>query len=210
MNINTLKLCLVTHIQHQSISQYKHFIREAIQGGVTCVQLRQKEWSDSQLKQLALELKSLLHDLNIPLIINDYIELAIEIDADGVHLGQTDLSPTAARKILGPQKIIGLSVETMAQVELANQDEFIDYIAASAVFHSRTKPTCHTIWGLDGLTQVIKKSKHRVVAIGGINLTNIKDVWNTGVHGIAVISALHDAINPKQTAELLMRDTNVN
>lgn len=195
-----LRLCLVTHITSQSVDAYKNFIFHAVQGGVSSVQLRVKNKTYSEILLLATELKALLKPLNIPLIINDHLEIAKKIDADGLHLGQSDYSPSEARRELGTDKIIGWSVETLEELNAANQLTCINYIAASAVFSSKTKQDCKTIWGLHGLQKIVKISKHPVIAIGGINETNIQKVIACGVQGIAVVSAIHDSSDPKKAA----------
>ena len=201
--IKNLRLCLVTHIKNHSLPQYKQFIQHTVRGGVTMVQLREK--ADIQkVKLKALELQSLLKPMGIPLIINDFVELAAEIDADGVHIGQNDVHPTEAIKILGPHKIIGLSIESLDELYEANKINGITYITASAIFPSRTKPECKTLWGRDGLKQVIKNSVHPVTAIGGINNDNISSIINVGACGVAVVEAIHNAHNP-YTAALSLR-----
>ncbi len=203
-----LKLCLVTHAEAMPFSLYKKLILQAIAGGVTLVQLREKSKNLIQLREMAIELKTLLQPFKIPLIINDHLEIAKEIDADGIHLGQSDLSPIEARKLLGPTKIIGWSVETLEQLIIANQLSCIDYIAASAVFQSQTKANCKTIWGLDGLQKITAQSKHPVIAIGGINQHNIRDVIDSGASGAAVISAIHCKDNPKEATIHLITKIN--
>lgn len=195
-----LKLCLVTNVQTTPFSLYKKFILQTIEGGVTLVQLREKSKDLTQIRRMALELKAILAPFNIPLIINDYVEIAKEIDANGVHLGQSDLSPYHARQLLGPTKIIGYSIETLEELEFANQLTCINYIAASAVFSSETKSDCKTVWGLEGLKKITQKSKLPVIAIGGINQRNIQSVINNGAMGAAVISAIHSQNDPKRAA----------
>lgn len=203
MNANALKLCLVTHLQHQAFSVYKSFLLKAIRGGITAVQLREKNKSLSELQALALEFKATLRPFKIPLIINDHVDIAKVIGADGVHLGQSDLSPYEARSILGPAKIIGWSIETLEELALANQLTCIDYVAASAVFPSKNKPDCKTIWGIAGLQQIIQLSKHPVIAIGGINLNNVGMVIDNGACGVAVVGAIHDNDPTQSAADLL-------
>lgn len=203
MNIRAFRLCLVTNLQNQPFSSYKPLILKAIQGGITSVQLREKTQNLFEFQELALQLKSTLRPFNIPLIINDHVEIAKDIDADGVHIGQSDLSPYEARKILGPKKIIGWSVETLKELDMANQLTCIDYIAASAVFPSKTKPDCKTIWGITGLRQITQLSKHPVMAIGGINLSNIEMIIDNGACGAAVIGAIHNHDPQKAAADLI-------
>jgi len=203
-----LKLCLVTNTQTTPFFLYKKFILQAIEGGITSVQLREKSKNLTQIRDIALELKGILSHYKIPLIINDYIEIAKEIDADGIHLGQSDLAPSDARQLLGPNKIIGLSIESFEELEIANQLTCIDYIAASAVFPSKNKSNCKTIWELSGLQKITQKSKHPVIAIGGINDCNIQHVIESGACGVAVIDAIHCHHNPKEAASHLIKKIN--
>lgn len=208
MNVSTLKLCLVTHPHHFSFEQHEQFILQAIHGGVTSVQLRNKTYSSTKMRTLARALISLLRPLKIPLIINDDIDLAKAVDADGIHLGQSDRTPLEARHILGPNKIIGWSVETYEQLEQANQFQCIDYIAASAIFPSKIKQNCKTIWGTEGLRTITQTSNHPVVAIGGININNIREVMSGGACGAAVISAIYDHSDPQKAAMDLIKEIN--
>jgi len=192
-----LKLCLVTQ------GMDKHFLQQAVAGGVTLVQLRLKNKKPDDFYHAACAIKAILDPLHVPLIINDNAVLAKEIDAAGVHLGQSDMPPEEARELLGPGKIIGWSIETLEQLDQANALSCIDYVAASAVFPSQTKTDCKTIWGIDGLKKIVELSHHPVVAIGGIHVHNAADVMATGVAGIAVVSAIHDALDPKEAAEKL-------
>lgn len=205
MKIHALKLCLVTDLQNQPFSSYQSLLIDAIRGGITSVQLREKNKTPPEFHDLALQFKSTLSDFNIPLIINDHVEIAKAIDADGVHIGQSDLSPYEARNLLGPSKIIGWSVETIQELVIANQLTCIDYIAASAVFPSKTKLNCKTIWGLTGLQQISKLSKHHVIAIGGIDINNVAAIFDNGAAGVAVVSAIHNQNPKKSAAELLAR-----
>jgi len=205
MNRSRLKLCLVTNLGRQPLQSYRPLIVKAIQGGVTSVQLREKTENLSEFHELALQVKKILRPFNVPLIINDHVHIAKDIGAEGVHIGQSDLSPDEARKILGPSTIIGWSVETLEELEIANKLECLDYIAASAVFPSRTKPDCKTIWGIDGLRKITQLSRYPVMAIGGINLGNIGMIINSGACGAAVIGAIHNN-DPRKSAAALIAE----
>jgi thiamine-phosphate pyrophosphorylase len=209
MLLSSLKLCLVTHIQNQPLVDYKKLLLQAIAGGVTSIQLRQKTENPTLALPIAFALKQFLKPFNIPLIINDHIEIANIVDADGIHIGQSDINPKVARKIIGPDKIIGLSIETLEELERANQLDCIDYVAASAVFPSKTKFNCRTIWGIDGLEKIVNRSKHPVIAIGGIAINNIAEVFAKGAAGAAVISAIHGNIDPQQAAAELTKIINL-
>lgn len=205
MKVDTqaLKLCLVTHRQNQPLNQYLDFISQAIEGGVTCVQLREKSQDSKTILALAQALQALLRPLDIPLIINDDVAVANAVGAAGVHLGPHDTSPEQARAVLGSEAWIGLSIETYDALMLANRNSHLTYVAASAVFETQTKQDCSTVWGLDGLRNFCEKSLHPVVAIGGINANNASLVKAAGVAGIAVIGAIHDAQSPKMAATAL-------
>ena len=205
MRSDILRLCLVTSRLGQSFHEYKLFILQAISGGVTAVQWRDKQASMADQHAMAFELKQLLTPLNIPLIINDHVDIAKAVDAAGVHLGQSDGSAMQARAILGPNKIIGLSIETEDNLVRANALTAIDYVAASAVFSSVTKTDCVTVWGLEGLRNIQMKSNHPVIAIGGIGPQNVRDVMACGVAGVAVVSAIHEARDPFYAANQLIR-----
>ena len=202
---HSLKLCLVTNITHQPMEQYLRFVEEAVMGGVTMVQLREKSNNLVEVKTRAIELQRLLRSFEIPFIINDYVELAAEINADGVHIGQQDMSITKARGILGTNKIIGLSIEDLDELSESNNSNDIDYVTASAVFPSKTKPNCKQIWCIEGLQNIVSTSVHPVTAIGGIKLNNTFEVIDTGASGIAVIGAIHDSLNPYKAAQKLRR-----
>lgn len=203
-----LNLCLVTQVNDTPLDQYLDFLNSAVKGGITSVQLRDKHSSMAYVRHLALEIKSLLATHHIPLIINDRIDLALEIDADGIHLGQSDMTPEIARIKLGSKKIIGLSIESFDELEKANQLNCIDYIAASAVFPSQNKQDCKTIWGLKGLRNITQRAKHPVVAIGGISQHTVGDVMAQGACGVAVIGAIHNQQNPFLAARELIRTIN--
>ncbi|WP_133127872.1 thiamine phosphate synthase [Legionella nagasakiensis] len=203
--ISTLKLCLVTHIHGCSFSSYLKFIQQAVNGGITSIQLRDKNSSLSELHHRAQILKSILQPLSVPLIINDSVELAYAVDAEGVHLGQADASPILARDYLGSQKLIGLSIESFSDLEYANTLDCLDYVAASAVFPSLTKTDCKTIWQLDGLRALVNSSRHPVIAIGGINTSNLQSVLEHGAYGAAVVSAVHQVTDHQQAASALRK-----
>ena len=177
-------------------------VREAAAGGVTMVQLREKDCSTSEFITLARELKTALQPLGIPLIINDRVDVALAVDADGLHIGQSDMPYETARALLGKGKIIGLSVETMDEVIAANALD-VDYIGISPVYATPTKIDTLTPFGLAGIDEVMRLSHHRCVAIGGMNRDTIGEVIARGVEGVAVVSAIVAADSPREaSAEL--------
>ena len=177
-------------------------VKEAVEGGVTMVQLREKDIDTRTFIEEALELKALLGPLGVPLIINDRVDVALASDADGVHIGQSDMPYAIARRLLGPDRIIGLSVENMDQVAQANALD-VDYIGVSPVFATPTKTDTARPFGLEGLREAVKLSHHPTVAIGGMNALTAADVMAAGADGIAVVSAIIAAPDPRAAAEEL-------
>ncbi len=167
-------------------------VRQAVLGGVTMVQLREKECPTAEFVALARELKEVLRGTGVPLIINDRVDVALASGADGVHLGQGDLDCAAARRLLGPGAIIGLSVENEAQATESTQYD-IDYVAVSPVFSTPTKTDAPPALGLEGIVALKRASARTTVAIGGINRTNIAQVMAAGADGVAVVSAVCSA-----------------
>lgn len=197
-----LSLYLVTDRELANGRELEWIVSEAVKGGVTMVQLREKECSTEEFIAIAKRVKSLLLPLGIPLIINDRLDVTIAIDADGIHIGQSDLEYQTVRKILGKEKIIGLSVESMDDIIAANQLD-VDYIGISPIFATETKKDTKTPFGLDGLREAVRKSIHPTVAIGGINRGNIDEISKTGVCGAAVVSSIISAYSPCNAAREL-------
>lgn len=202
MNKESLLLYLVTDSSMLRGRSMQEVVLAAVAGGVTMVQLREKEASTRDFVELARALKDVLRDKQVPLLINDRIDVALAVDADGVHIGQSDMPYDVARKMLGPNKIIGLSVENHQQVVDANGLD-CDYIGVSPVFATPTKTDTATPFGLDGLREAVRTSIHPSVAIGGMNLQTAASVMACGTDGIAVVSAIMGADNPEQAARKL-------
>jgi thiamine-phosphate pyrophosphorylase len=177
-------------------------VEEALQGGVTLVQLREKEISSKDYLALALKVKDVTDRYGIPLIINDRIDIAWAIDADGVHLGPEDLPVPLVRQLLGDGKIIGASAASVAEA-LLYQAQGADYLGVGAVFSTATKRGTEKV-GLEDL-RGIKSAVHiPVVAIGGINAENAGLVIETGVDGVAVVSAVMEQTDIRQAARRLL------
>jgi thiamine-phosphate pyrophosphorylase len=174
-------------------------VEAAVRGGVTAVQLREKSCPASDFVQLGRELKKLLAPHQVPLIVNDRVDLALEIGADGVHIGQRDMAPGRARKLLGPDAIIGLSIETIEQARAAVSLD-VDYLGVGPVFATATKMDAAPPLGLAALAQVRAISRHRVVAIGGIGLENARQAIHSGADGVAIVSAICAAGDPERAA----------
>ncbi len=179
-------------------------VKEAVEGGVTMVQLREKDIDTRRFIEEALELKALLSPLGVPLIINDRVDVALAADADGVHIGQSDMPYAIARRLLGPDRIIGLSVENMDQVAQADALD-VDYIGISPVFATPTKTDTARPFGLEGLREAVRITKHPTVAIGGMNASTAAEVMATGTDGIAVVSAIIAAPDPSRAASELKK-----
>jgi thiamine-phosphate pyrophosphorylase len=194
-----LSLYLVTDRSLSLGRDMEWIVEEAVKGGVTMVQLREKDCSTREFIELAIRLKQKLAPYNVPLIINDRADVALAADADGLHIGQSDMEYSMARQLLGTDKIIGLSVENMDQVYESN-DSDVDYIGISPVFSTTTKTDTAPPFGLEGIRDVMAISNHPVVAIGGINLANAREIMEAGAHGIAVVSAICSAERPKEAA----------
>lgn len=203
-----LSLYLVTNRGELALEDFFRIIRQSIEGGVKIIQLREKETATREMIAMGKMLHSFLKPLGIPLIINDRVDVAHAMNANGVHLGQSDVQVAEARVILGRQAIIGLSVETIEQA-IAAADEDVDYLAASPIFLTKTKPTPHKPWGLEGLKHLCAISAHPVVAIGGIDETNVEKVLDSGAAGVAVVSAIFDAPCPKLAAIAITNKMNI-
>ena len=194
-----LSLYLVTDRSLMHDRPIEWIVEEAVKGGATMVQLREKECSTSDFIALGRRLMALLEPFQVPLIINDRVDVALAIDAPGVHIGQSDMSYADARRLLGADKIIGLSVGKQKQVLEAHLLD-VDYIGISPVFATPTKTDTARPFGLDGLTTAIQRTIHPSVAIGGMNDETIAEVMQTGVNGVAVVSAIVSAPSPSEAA----------
>lgn len=197
-----LKLYLVTDRELSLGRSLEEVVSEAVAGGVTMVQLREKDAATGEFIELAGRLMKSLKPLGIPLIINDRVDIAMAVDADGVHIGQSDMPYEMARRLLGPDKIIGLSVENMDDLIKANSLD-VDYVGISPVYGTPTKTDTAEPFGLEGLRKAVNMSKHPTVAIGGMNIGTIADVMAAGTDGVAVVSAICYAENIREAAAQL-------
>lgn len=183
-------------------------VRDAIIGGVTFVQLREKNLGYEAFKYQAIEIQRLCRDFNVPFVINDNVMLAKDIDADGVHVGQEDMKASDVRALIGPDKILGVSVRTPEEAIIAESNG-ADYLGAGAVFHTGSKNDAVDITH-EALREICRAVKIPVVAIGGINAKNIRELSGSGIKGIAVISAIFASENIRAAAiELKGRALNV-
>ena len=201
--IYNYSLYLVTDDNISDKKNIFEIVKLAVKGGVTMVQLREKKLSTKDFIEKAFELKKILNPFKVPLIINDNVEVALAVKADGIHIGQNDMSFEKVRMLVPESMIIGLSVETMEQaIEAEKYDA--DYLGVSPVFPTFTKINFNEKpWGLEGLKKLKSFSKHKLVAIGGINNTNAADVIKAGADGLAVVSAICSSSEPESAAKNL-------
>jgi len=180
-------------------------IEDAIRGGVTIVQYRSKSGTKTtkEMYEELLQLRELTKKYNVPLIVNDRVDLALAVDADGVHIGQDDLPPEVVRKILGEDKIIGISTHSLEEVERAN-DLPVDYIAFGSIYRTPTKEK-PVVVGIEQLKEAKKRAKKPLVAIGGIMSYNVDEVIKAGADGVAVISAVLGFKDTYKAAESMRR-----
>ena len=202
MKKKDLKLYLVTDRGLAGDRAIEDIVRESVKGGVTMVQLREKNIATRDFITLALKLKEILKPSGVSLVINDRVDVAMAADADGVHIGQSDMPYAMARELLGASKIIGLSVENFDQIEEANKLD-VDYIGISPVFATPTKTDTAEPFGLEGLKKAVRMSVHPTVAIGGMNENTAADVMACGTDGIAVVSAIVCAPDPAEASRRL-------
>ena len=163
-------------------------VEKAIQGGVTCVQLREKNFNHEQLIEEGKQLLALCHQYHIPLIMNDYVDMMLEIQADGVHVGQGDMDAKKVREMIGPDKILGVSVRTMEQALKAHQDG-ADYLGVGSIFVTHTKDDAKKV-EIQTLKDICQAVDIPVIAIGGIGQNNLLQLKGTGIDGVAVVSAI--------------------
>lgn len=180
-------------------------VEEALQGGVSLVQLREKDISSREFYQLASELKQLLHSYQVPLIINDRLDIALAVDADGLHIGQDDLPIDIARRLLGPDKILGYSVSSIEEARYG-QSQGANYLGAGSVYPTGSKTDAGTPIGVKKLKEIKASVSIPVVGIGGIGAENIAEVRKTGVDGTAMISAILGSTHIKETCQNILRE----
>ncbi len=186
------KLC-----QHKSLY---NVIIAAVKGGVNIVQLREKNITTQAFVSKAKSIKKILAPWNIPLIINDRVDVALAVQAEGVHVGQQDMPIPEVIKIMPKKAIVGLSVEKKEHVLAANAWP-ITYLAVSPVFLTNTKSELTHAWGIAGIAAIKSITHHPIIAIGGITLNNVLQVMSTGVQGVAIVSALCRAKDPERVAK---------
>ena len=192
---------LVTDHRNKTDEEFLNIIEEAIKGGTTIVQLREKTASTKDFYQLALKVKEITSKYDVPLLINDRIDIAIAVDSEGVHIGQDDMPADIARKIIGEDKILGVSASTVEEAKKAEIDG-ADYIGSGAVFPTATKDDADSV-SKEELKEIVDSIDIPVVAIGGITLENASTLKDTGIAGFSVVSAIMSADDPKEASHKL-------
>lgn len=185
-------LYVITDANLSRARSHSDVIAAAIRGGATIIQYREKNASTCKMVEEALSLLAICRIQHVPFIVNDRLDVALAVDADGVHVGQDDMPASLARKLIGEQKILGVSAENEEQARAAIADG-ADYLGVGTIFPTATKSNAGTPIGLDGVERIVRISKIPVVGIGGINASNVAGVIRAGASGVAVISAIVNA-----------------
>ena len=201
---DVFRLCLVTSRDLAAGRALADVVAAAVAGGATMVQLREKSAPTRAFIDEAAALRLLLRERRIPLLVNDRVDVALAVGADGVHVGQDDMPVADARRLLGPTALIGLSIT--AEADMARSDAAAaDYLGVGPIFAQTTKPDAAAPLGLDGLARLRRLSAAPMMAIGGIALNNVAAVMRAGADGVAVVSAIMAAADVAEAARL-MRD----
>lgn len=205
MNVNNESLLLyaVTDRKWTGAQTLAEQVEEALEGGATFVQLREKTLKEAEFLEEAKELKKLCAKYNVPFVINDNVSIALAMDADGVHIGQDDMEAGAVREKLGPDKIIGVSAQTVEQALLAEK-RGADYLGVGAVFPTESKDDAAEV-SKETLKAICSAVSIPVVAIGGVSKENIGELAGTGIAGAAVISAIFGSKDIKNAASELKK-----
>jgi thiamine-phosphate pyrophosphorylase len=197
-----LSLYLVTDNALSGMRGVFETVRLAIAGGVTMVQLRDPDAKGRALTEEARRLAGLLRPQGIPFIVNDRVDVAVAAGADGVHVGQSDMRPTDARTLIGPDRILGLSITDAGQLDPADLG-VVDYLGVGPIFSTLTKPDAAPPLGLAGLSRIRSMTRLPIVAIGGISADNATSVIEAGADGVSVVSAIVAAADPAAEARRL-------
>jgi thiamine-phosphate pyrophosphorylase len=195
---------LVTDTQLAADRPLGLIVAAAIRGGAKIIQYRDKGASTRKMVETARSLSSLCHDMGACFLINDRLDVALAVDADGVHIGQDDMPVGAARKLLGSGRLIGVTVHNLDELRAA-EEENVNYLSVAPVFATSTKPDHQLPLGLEGLKALAAISRKPLVAIGGISHSNAAEVILSGAHGICVVSSIITAADPEKATRELYR-----
>jgi thiamine-phosphate pyrophosphorylase len=177
-------------------------VAAAIRGGATMIQLREKVWPVGRIVETARRLKAITHPAGIPLIVNDRVDVALAVEADGVHVGHDDLPVADARRLMGPERIVGASAGSVAEAVQAEADG-ADYVAVGSIFGTTSKPDAGEPVGPEILSHIRAAVRIPIVAIGGVTHANAGEAIRSGAHGVAVISAVVGADDVREAARRL-------
>lgn len=194
-------LYLITDRELMSTEKLETAVEQAILGGCTVIQLREKNCSSLEFFEIAMKIKKITDRYQIPLIINDRIDIALAVDADGIHIGPSDIPATIARKLIGDNKILGVSVSTLEEAIKAQSDD-ADYFGIGAMFATDTKIDAK-LTSIDELARIREHIELPIVVIGGINKTTIPEFEGIDIHGLAVVSAIISQPDIKEAAKEL-------
>ncbi len=203
MNNLDLSLYLVTN-NSEDEEKFLNIVEQSLKGGVSVVQLREKKAETLDFYNLALKVKEITQKYNVPLIINDRIDIALAIDADGVHVGQSDMPAKTARSMIGEDKILGVSAANIKEAKKAQRDS-ADYIGVGAVYPTNTKDDATSVPKKE-LKEIVKSVDIPVVAIGGITQENAHELNDCEIDGLSVVSAIMEAKNPKIASKNLLKE----
>lgn len=197
--MESLKLYLVTDSDILKDRNFYECIEEALKGGVTMLQLREKEASGKEFLEKAIKLRELTKKYNVKFIINDRVDIAMLCNADGVHVGQSDIPANEVRKLIGKDKIVGVSARTIKEAMVAKENG-ADYLGVGAMFTTTTKLDAKSVT-IDQLKDIKKEVKLPIVTIGGLSLNNIEKLKECNIDGFAVVSAILGATDIKLECE---------
>lgn len=196
-------LYLVTSREILVNGNIEEAVEKAILGGATLVQLREKDISTMEFYNIAKKIKNVTEKHEIPLIINDRIDIALAVDAEGVHVGQSDMPAVIARKLIGENKILGVSASNITEA-LKAQEDGADYIGIGAIFPTNSKQDADHVT-VEQLSEINEKIHIPSVAIGGINKNNIKLIKDTGISGVSIISAILGEKDVRKASEEILK-----
>ncbi|MBE6851270.1 MAG: thiamine phosphate synthase [Ruminococcus sp.] len=199
-NFDTM-MYFITDSTNYSEEEFLHRVEEACKGGVTLIQLREKDRTTKEYLVLAQKVHEITQRYDIPLIIDDRVDVALAVNAEGVHVGQSDMPVKLARQLMGGDKIVGATAKTVPQA-LEAYEQGADYLGVGAIYPTTTKVKT-VLTSVDTLKEIVKAVPIKVNAIGGLNKDNIHVLKNSGIDGICVVSAIMKADNPKAAAEEL-------
>jgi thiamine-phosphate pyrophosphorylase len=189
MSSVNFRLLLVTDRHRTRGRALSSTLRQSVEAGLPAVQLRERDLSTSELLLLAQEIRSITAPRAVPLLINDRIDLMLALNLDGVHLRANSLPIAAVRRLVGPDRLIGISTHSLAEVHAANRDG-ADYVVFGPIFDTPSKREFGSPVGLEQLAEVCRRSAVPVFAIGGVTRASVPDVLRAGAHGVAVIGAI--------------------